>query len=78
MEVKSQKYITAYVTYSFICIRFLKDIEKFSLHLSKWTQCYISFWTLPISSDILLVRLEVIFQAVMKALSVLKLSLHQH
>ena len=65
MKVKSQKYITAYVIW---CIRFLKDIGTFSLHMSKWTQCYISFWTLLISKDTLLVWLEVIFQGVKKVL----------
>ena len=71
-EVKSEKYVTAYVISR---VRFLKDIETFSLHVSKWKQCYISFWTLLISRDTLLVRLEAIFQGVMKALSVMKLSL---
>ena len=53
-----------------------KDIKTFSLHVSKWTRYYISLRTLLISSDILLVRLDVIFQGVMNALSVIKLSLH--
>ena len=65
MKVKSQKYITAYVIW---CIRLLKIYRNVSLHVSKWTQCYISFWILLISKDTLLVWLEVIFQGVMNVL----------
>ena len=44
----------------------IKRYRSISLHVSKWTQCYISFWTLLISKDTLLVWLEVIFQKVLK------------
>ena len=50
----------------------IKRYGTFSLHVSKWTQCYISFWIsfwiLLISKDTLMMWLEVIFQGVMKVL----------
>ena len=46
----------------------IKRYRNVSLHVNKWTRCYIRFWTLLISKDTLLVRVEVIFQGVMKVL----------
>ena len=48
MKVKSQ-------TYHGVCYLMHQVIKRYrnvSLHVSKWTQCYISFWTLLISIDI--------------------------
>ena len=67
-EVYEGQIIKIYHGLCYLTHQVIQRYRNVSLHVSKWTQCYIRFWTLVISEDALLMLLEVIFQGDMKVL----------